>query len=90
MRFTDIGLLLASLAPTDSQGGDTSDEKEDAIHDSEGEAGLEHGAWFVDIIRDAVDGDVAEDAKTDGRAAAGRDVAAVGGGNEAQFVDAGD
>lgn len=68
-------------------GEDGSEEEKDAVHDSECEAGLEHGAGLVGIDFEAIAAKRAEDAKVDVVGRAGGDVCAVGAGDEAEVVD---
>lgn len=62
------------------------EEEEDAVHDAEREAGLEHGARLVGVDRDAVavEGPEYPEADVVARPA---DVGAVGAGDETEVVD---
>lgn len=92
MRLAIIALrrpaVVACHAVAVEPGQHGGEEKEDAVHDAEGEAGLEHGARLVGVDGDAVAVEGAEDAKVDVVGRAGRDVGAVGVGDEAEVVDA--
>lgn len=68
-------------------GKDGGEEEKDAIHDAEGEAGLEHGAGLVGIDFETIAAEGAENAKVDVVGGAGGDVGAVGAGDEAEVVD---
>lgn len=71
-------------------GQDGGHEEEDAVHDAEGPAGLEHGARLVRVDRHAVAVVLAEDAKVDVVRVAPADAGAVGAADEAEVVDCGD
>lgn len=98
-----VGLaVVAAAAPAPAAGGgggadeavavepgeDGGEEEEDAVHDAEGEAGLEHGAGLVGVDADAVAVEGAENAKGEVVRVAAADVGAVGAGDEAEVVDA--
>jgi len=65
------------------------DEKEDAIHNSQREASLQHRTRLIHMHVQAVHAGGTKDAKRDVVAGAGGDVAAVGMYDEAQLVDGG-
>ena len=89
MRLLDHDPIPLVPAP-DQQRQQTGDEEEDAVHDAEGEAGLEHGARLGRADVQAVDGRAAQRAEGDGVRRAGGHVRAVGVRDEAQLVHAGD
>ncbi len=66
------------------------DEEEDAVHDTEGKAGLEHAARLVDRDVKPIDAGGAEDAEGDIQSVAAREMGAVGISDEAQVVHASD
>jgi hypothetical protein len=80
------GVLGGGLVAVEP-GQDGGEEEEDAVHDAEGEAGLEHGAGLVGADRDAVAVEVAEDAEVDVVLVAGGDVGTVGAADPAEVVD---
>lgn len=63
------------------------EEEEDAVHDTECEAGLEHGAGLVGVDFETISAKGAKNAKVDVVGRAGGDVGAVGAGDEAEVVD---
>lgn len=69
-------------------GEEGGEEEEDDVHDAEGEARLEQGARLVRVDAEAVAVELAKDAKVDVVGGPGRDVRAVGPGDEAEVVDA--
>ena len=78
-------LLVAALHEQQQKGGR---DKEDNVHDAEGEAGLEHGACLIHRERERV---VAADSARrhcDVKIARVGEVGAVGFGNVSQFVHA--
>lgn len=83
------GAAAAADAVAVQPGEDGGEEEEDGVHDAEGEARLEQGARLVGVDADAVAVD-AEEAEVDGVGRAVGDVGAVGAGDEAEVVDAGD
>lgn len=68
-------------------GQDGSEEEENAVHDAECEAGLEHCAGLVGINFEAIAAEGAEDAKVDVVGRAGGNVGAVGASYKAEVVD---
>lgn len=86
----DDDLLLPGRIPAaDERGQQAGDEEEDAVHDAEDPAGLEHGAGLIDGDAVRVDVGLAEDAQGQGVGLRG-DAGAVVGADAAQVVDAGD
>ena len=81
-----IVLSLGGGVVTMNPGEDGGDEEEDAVHDAEGKAGLEHRTGLVDRDIHAVDRGGTEDAKADIKRVAPRQVCAVGVGDESQVV----
>lgn len=69
-------------------GQHSGEEEEDAVHDAEREAGLEHRARLVGVDVEPRAVELAEDAKVDVVAVAAHDVGAVGVRDEAEVVDA--
>lgn len=80
-----VPLVGAPAAVEPGQHG--GDEEEDAVHDAEGEAGLEHGAGLVRVDRDAVAVEAAKDAKVHVVLVAAAYARAVGAAYEAEVVD---
>lgn len=87
-RLVAVLLLLRAVAV--EPGEDGGEGEEDAVHDAEGEGGLEHGARLVGADVEAVDAGRPEDAEADVPPVARDDVGAVGARDEAQVVDGGD
>lgn len=87
-RVVRLAVVLRVLgdAVAVEPGEDGGEEEEDAVHDAEREAGLEHGARLVGVDRDAVavEGPEYPEADVVARPA---DVGAVGAGDEAEVVD---
>lgn len=79
---------IVSITVQDGENG--GDEEEDAVHDAEGEAGLEHSARLVDGDVDSVEVGRTEDAKTLIIRAACLNVGAVGARDPTEVVHAGD
>jgi len=85
VRLAVVAGVLADAVAVEP-GQDGGEEEEDAVHDAEGEAGLEHGARLVGVDGDAVavegpkrpEGDVV---------ARARHVGAVGARDESEVVD---
>lgn len=84
------GAVAAADAVAVEASQNTGDEEEDAVHDAEGEGGLEHGARLVGAGVQGGDRGAAEGAEADVVGVAARDVGAVGRGDEAQGPDGAD
>lgn len=88
VRLAVVPRVLADAVAVEP-GEHGGEEEEDAVHDAEGEAGLEHGARLVGVDADAVavEGSKRPEADVVARPA---DVGAVRAGDEAQVVDSSD
>lgn len=89
LALAAVSVAVLGEAVAVQPGQDGGEEEHDAVHDAEGEAGLEQGARLVgvDAHARAVD---AKEAKVDVVGGPRRDVGAVGARDEAQVVDARD
>jgi hypothetical protein len=87
-RHDDV-LLAAVVAAADHGREQAGDEEEDAVHDAEDPAGLEHGAGLVDVDAKRIHVRGAEDAEAQ-RVGLLVDVGARVAGDAAQVPDAGD
>lgn len=81
--------LVTAHAATVHPGERRGEEEEDAVHDAQGEAGLEHAAGLVRVQAQVAARVIAEGPQRDAPVD-GADDGAVGAGDEAQRVDAGD